>query len=282
MCILRPMDNAPGKRQRPSRQSNRFEGISLVYLAFFVLAVLAPSIVTKDYFGIRQMYWEEILIFITGLGSLITFSVYERLMEKRIQERDAAAETADRAKRELVESYKYIGSMNRQMEVLKKLTNETSISLVKSDAYWKDLLHSLASNAATCAGSGRVLIRFVEVQKLRTEREVSYGLSDKRPIKFANKDLRTLHESGAGHAFLTAEDGTSLLVIPSDKRDSDVKAHMLIAADPSSVTDMEISLLKVFANQAELVYHHLIREKAPTSPLMLMDAVMSEQAGEIS
>lgn len=270
------------KGQRPSRQSNRFEWVSLVYLTFFVLAVLAPSIVRDSYFGIPEMYWEEVLIFITGLGSLITFSVYERLMEKRIQERDAAAETADRAKRELVESYKYIGSVNRQMEVLKKLTNETSISLVKSDAYWKDLLHSLASNAATCANSGRVLIRFVELQKLRTEREAYFGLEDKRPIKFANKDLRALNESGAPHAFLNAEDGTSVLVIPSDKKNTDVKAHMLVAVDPSAITDMEISLLKVFANQAELVYHHLIREKMPPTPLELMEAVASEQTGEVS
>lgn len=267
---------------RPIRQNRRFEGVSLIYLAFFVLAVLAPSIITRDYFGVSQTVLEEILIFITGLAGLVTFTVYERVLEKRIQERDDAEANAERAKRELVESYKYIGSMNRQMEVLKKLANQTSMSLITDDAYWKDLLQSLASNAASCADASRVLIRFVELKKLRTEREVHFSANGIKPISVSNRDLRTLAEVGHSHSFARTESGDDVLVVASDKKDSPVKAHVILAVDPTRISDVEISLLKVLANQAELVYHHLLKPKVGGSPLALTEAVTSDAVGEVS
>ena len=264
-------------------QTKRFEGISFVYLTFFVLAVFSPSLVSRDYFGISQKVLEETLIFIMGLASLVTVAVYERIMEKRLLEREAATQNAERVTKELVESYKYIGSINRQFEVLKKLANETSISLVKSDAYWKDLLQSLATNAASCVNAARVLIRFVELEKLRTDREVFFGRGTSLPPRLSNKEIRKLHEQGAPHAFLCNDDGCELLVVPSDRKDSRVRAFLIVETDSSQVTDADLSLVKVFANQAELVYSSLVRGR--DTEVSLIDAVedlTAEPVGEVS
>lgn len=253
---------------RAQRQNRKFEGISLIYLVFFVLAVLTPSLVVRDYFGIAQIHVEEILIFVMGLFGLLTFTVYERLMEKRVAERDHATQSAERVTKELVESYKYIGSMNRQIEILKKLANETSVSLVTQDAYWKDLLQSLASNAASCTGASRALIRCVELEKLRTECEIFHG-PDTEQIRIANKELRQMRVTGALHAFVRTEDGETVLIVPSGARAS-VKAHVIVACSSSEVSDVEISLLRVLSNQAELVYHTLVRPRGAvaSSPTM--------------
>lgn len=264
-------------------QTKRFEGISFVYLVFFVLAVVTPSLVSRDYFGISQKVLEETLIFIMGLASLVTVAIYERIMEKRLLEREAATQNAERVTKELVESYKYIGSINRQFEVLKKLANETSISLVKSDAYWKDLLQSLATNAASCVDAGRVLIRFVELDKLRTDREVFFGRGASLPPKLSNKELRKLHEQGAPHAFLCNEEGCELLVVPSDRKDSRVRAFLIVETDSSQVADADLSLVKVFANQAELVYSSLVRGRdTDASPIDAVEQLTAEPVGEIS
>ena len=166
--------------------------------------------------------------------------------------------------------------------VFSNLANETSTKLTKSNVYWKDLLQSLASNAATSAGADRVLIRFVELNKLRTDREVMHAIGRVKQIKFANRELKAMHDSGASHAFVKSEDGTDILVIPSEKRDSDIKAYLLIAGSQNTVSDIEISLLKVFANQAELVYHNLIREKQPNSAMSVVEAMTSGNVEEIS
>ena len=276
----------PPVPQKPTRQNRRFEGITLVYLAFFLLAVLAPSIITHDYFGIPSMYLEELLIFITGLGSLMTFTLYERILEKKIQERDVATESAERAKKELVESYQYIGSMNRQMDVLKKLANETSMSLMKSSAYWKDLLHSLASNAASCVSANNVLIRFVELETLRTEREVYYHVKQRKQIKISNRELRMVCDSNIGHSQIHTESGDDVLIVTSDPTGSPMRAHVILDMPTTAISDVEISLLKVLANQAQLVYHQLAKPKTgemfSKSPLSMIEEVTANADGDVS
>ncbi len=244
--------------------NRRIEWISLVYLVFFVLAVMTPSIVTSDFFGIPQQHVEEIFIFLFGLGGLAAFIIYERLMERRTRERDEAVQSAERSMKELVESYRYIGSVNRQMDVLKKHINQTSVELTGKQAYWKDLLHSLAANAAACANARRVLIRFVELDKLRTDREVYHHLEGNRMIKVSNRELKDIHDAGVPHSMI-AQDGERILVVPSDKRDTAIKAYLLFELDSTQADSFDIPLVKVFANQAELIYHNLIRQNGGNS-----------------
>lgn len=268
------------------RQNRRIEWISLVYLIFFVLAVMTPSIVPNDVFGIPQQHVEEVLIFLFGLGGLGTFTLYERLMERRTKERDEAVQSAERAMKELVESYRYIGSVNRQIDVLKKHVNETSMELVGKRAYWKDLLQSLAANAAACTNARVVLIRFVELEKLRTDREVYHHLEGKKSIKISNRELRDLHDLGSSHSIIQSE-GHRVLVVPSDKRDSPIKAYLLFELGKEEADALEVPLVKVFANQAELIYHNLIRnggQSLTTSleePLETVDRLTANARGDV-
>ena len=253
-----------------SQAHRRLEWIYLVYLGFFALAVMSPSLIYQGFFGLSQQSLEEIAIFLFGLAGILTFSTYERIMEKREVERDEALESADRAKRELIESYTYIGSVNRQIELLKKFVRQTSINLTDAHAYWKDLLQSLAANAGASVDAESVLIRFLDIQRLRTDREVGWGDALKRAPKIGNKELKQLHDSGAAHAYMTSEDGKTYLVIPSDRKEASVKAFFLIAADPKRITDVDVSLVKVFANQAELI-HHTLLGKVSEPPLVTID-----------
>jgi hypothetical protein len=89
----------------PDKQP-RLEWISLVYLALFVLAVLSPSIVTTGHFGFSEKRIEEALIFIFGIVGLATFALYQGLIEKKEKEHEEAKGEYERAKRELIESYR--------------------------------------------------------------------------------------------------------------------------------------------------------------------------------
>ncbi len=262
----------------------KVELISLVYLVFFVLTVMSPSLISKDYFGIPQAHLEEIFIFIFGLAGLGTANLHQRISEKHTEERDVARKAAITAKNELIDSYKYIGSVNRQIDVLKQFANKASISLLKDDAYWKDLLISLAANAASSANATSVLIRFVDIDNLRTEREVSHDMNVKMLIKIANKELKRLHDFNSPHAFIRTEDGHEILVVPSDRKGMGVKAFLLLATDPSRTGDIETSIAKVFANQAELIYHNVVKKKdiLPKDAAKVVDIITSKSQGEIS
>jgi hypothetical protein len=264
--------------------TRRLEWISLLYLLFFVLAVMSPSLISRDYFGIPEQHVEEIFIFVFGLSGLATFSLYERIMERRMKERDEALSQSEKAIKELLESYKYIGSVNRQIDVLKKLVNETSLSLVGKESYEKDLMRSILANAAASVNATGALVRFLDIEKLRTEREYHHESLDGKTLRVANKELKNLHQFGAPYAFMLTEDGREIIAVPSDRKNSRIKAYLILVADPANVAEMEVSLLKVFANQAELVYHQIIAKKnnGDTAPLEKIDEVAEMAVGEVS
>ena len=259
------------------------EWISLVYLALFVLAVLSPSFVTQGFFGLDEKHIEEFLIFLFGITGLATFSIYQRLMEGKEKEHEDARNQYERARRELVDSYQYIGSINRKLEVLKGLANQTSLEIVESDHLSKGLLSSLLASAAASVGAKTAMIRYLDLDKLRTEYEIIHTLDASPPLKVANKELKKLHETGAAHAFIAGEDLKEILVVPSDHKDKVVKAYLLIATDPSQPTaSIDTSLLKVFANQAELLHYALEEQTRPlSSPMELVVQTEKQAVGEV-
>ncbi len=262
----------------------RLEWISLVYLLFFVLAIMSPSIVAHSYFGLNERRVEETLIFIFGIAGLMTFLVYNRIVESRLRERDTAIDDAERAKKELIDSYRYIGQVNRQIEMLKSLSNQTSMTLVDAELYRKDLLQSIVSNAAAVIGSRHAVLRFIDLTRLRTESETYFSIAEDHAIRISNKDLRSMHEIGVSYKHIKTEDGETVLVVSSDRKVSSVRAFLVLGAGKDQTSDMELSLLKVFANQGELVYFNLRRhrEEGKTTPLKMVDAVIDSETGEVS
>jgi hypothetical protein len=198
---------------------------------------------------------EETLIFIFGMAGLGTFTLYERVMEHREHERDQALSDRDQARRELVSSYEYIGAVNRQIDALKKLANETATSLTESDRVRKDLFQSLAASAAALVHSQHAVIRIVALDRLRTIRE--FLLDPKQQMSVHNRDLRSVHDGGQSHAFVRSEEGHEVLVVPSDRQDLVSKAFILVRTNSDQVPNVDPGLLKVYANQAEVLYRVL-------------------------
>lgn len=241
-----------------SPKSQRLQWISLIYLTFFVLAVLSPSIYKRGYIGLTETQLEELTIFVFGIAGIMTFAIYQRLMERREHEREQAKNNFQKAQMELIESYAYIGSINRKIELLKKLADETTVSMVDPQKRIpKELFHALAAHARAAVGADAALIRFVELPRLRTEREFSHDPEAQSVFHVANKDLRALHEQGQSHDTLRTNDGKSVLVIPSD-RSGAVKGYLLLQLKPQEAPEADISILKVFVNQAEVLHQQFV------------------------
>jgi hypothetical protein len=234
------------------KKTPRIEWISVIYLVFFVLAVLSPSIHTRDLFGLSETQLEELTIFVFGIAGLLTFATYERLMERRELERERVDADYGRVKRELIESYAYIGSMNRKIELLKKVANNTSLAS-EQGKHQKDLFHAVAENACAAVGANAVLIRFVHPDPIRTEAEFLHATTGSAQFKVPNKDLIQLKQNDSSHAFVRSEDGKEILVVPSDHKETG-RAYILLTLDEEKIQELDVPLLKVFANQAEMLY----------------------------
>lgn len=236
--------------------TKRMEWISLIYLVFFVLAVLSPSIYRSDFFGISETTLEELTIFLFGVAGLGTFTLYERHMERREREREKVQTDYQRAKQELMESYAYIGSVNRKIELLKSMAHDTS-SVMGGNHLPKDLFHVLVANACAAAGAQSALLRFVELEPLRTEREFTHQPETRLTFKIANRELKLVHDQGLSHTVLDSEDNKKIAVIPSDRSHGPYKAYLLLSINNHGLSDdVDVSLLKIFVNQAEALYHN--------------------------
>jgi hypothetical protein len=233
----------------------RLEWISVLYLALFVLAILSPRLVSNGMFGFSEENIEEGLIFTFGIVGLLAFTLYERMMERREKERDEAVTERDKARKELVSTYEYIGAVNRQIDALKKLANETATSLVEEDRVRKHIFQSLAASAAAHVRSHQAVIRIVALEKLRTIRE--FHVDIEKPVRVANRDLLEVHLRSRSHCFIRDEGGEEVLVIPSSRQDCQTKAFMLIPARSGELTDVDPGLLNVYANQAEVLFRVL-------------------------
>lgn len=273
-------------------RSRKFQWISVVYLLLFVLAVFSPSLVSQNYFGIKEHHVEELLIFIFGLAGLSIFMLYERMIETTEKENSKIQDACERVKKELVSSYQYIGSMNRQMDVLKKLSNDTTVSMFEQDKLNKDLMNSLVLAASGSVGGAPSMIRFVNLDKLRTEAEFQrlngsagqYGRQNQvSNMNIANKELKRIHDSNLQYATLTAGE-QSWLVIPSDRRAGKSKAFMILHHSPSKFEEFDPSVLKVFVNQAELVYRALKKENGDFdgTAMELIEAATKNVKGDIN
>lgn len=245
-----------------SNRTNRLEWISLLYLLFFVLAVLSPSIYRHSFFGLSETTLEELTIFIFGLAGIVTFTLYERLMERRDKESEQAHLDYDKAKHELIESYTYIGAVNRKLELLKSLANDTTKSLGEGKRLSKELFQSLVASACSAAGAQAALLRFMETDKLRTEREFVHAPHARFVFRVANRDLKNLHDQKTLHAFLRTEDGKEVLVVPSDRAGGACKAFLVFSLDSQQISEIDPSLLKVFVNQADMLYRNFATPEA--------------------
>lgn len=267
-------------------RSKKFQWISIVYLLLFALAVFSPSMIQQGYFGIHEHHVEEALIFLFGLAGISIFMLYERLMEKKEKEHIAAQDACDRARRELVSSYQYIGSLNRQMDLLKKLANDTSVSIYEQDQLSKDLLDSLVRTASGTLGGVPSLLRVIRLDKLRTEHEVFHDMSTNdldNPLHISNKELKQLHDENRPYHFFSA-DSHRFVAVPSDKNTGDHKAFLIMKWNGEQEEAFDPSVLKVFANQAELIYRVLQKrgQLNTETPLDVIDNVTKEPIGEVN
>jgi hypothetical protein len=249
-------------------RTQRIEGISLLYLLFFVLAVLSPSIYQHDYFGIPETTLEEATIFLFGMAGIMTFTWYERLMERRDLETEKMHTEYQKAKVELIESYAYIGSVNRKIELLKKIANDTSLKLAERKRLPKQLLEALAANALAAVGAEAVLIRLMHTPTLRTEAEVSAFAKRAQVFRVANKDLREVDQQQTTHAFVLSEDKRDVLVVPSDARETSTKAYLLLFLPTQTIAEIDVSLLKVLVNQAQMVHRSGLAMEEEAEPVI--------------
>lgn len=137
-----------------------------LFLAIFVFVIMIPDIIREGRFGMSQERVEELLIFILGMIGFLFFILKEHQLEAQRKEKLREQRRLQQTSKDLVDSYSYIGEVNRKMDMLMQIGSDLSESGNSNKTKEREVFHSIIDAAIfLLRGKGASLIFYDVVTK---------------------------------------------------------------------------------------------------------------------
>lgn len=222
------------------------------YLAIFIIAVLVPDIIRTDFYFLTETRLEELLIFLLGMIGFLIFAFKEHQLFIQKEEKAKSQKRLKQAAKDLVDSYSYIGEVNRKMDILMQiglgLADRSEISKKKE----KEIYYTIIDAANSLMKAKCSHLRFVDLKNQRTRKEISAG-SECHRIK--NSELVGMGDN------VNIKRKNGYLVAASFKQIDNVKGYLIVEGynelEAENINNQEI--LKFLAMQALFLYTYVSR-----------------------
>lgn len=143
-----------------------------LFLIIFIFVIMIPDVIREEAFGLSQERIEELLIFILGMIGFLFFILKEHQLEAQRKEKLREQRRLQQTSKDLVDSYSYIGEVNRKMDMLMQIGSDLSESGDISKNKEQEMFHSVIDAAIfLLRGKGASLI-FYNVVTKRIIREI--------------------------------------------------------------------------------------------------------------
>lgn len=96
-----------------------------IYLILFILIIFTPEVVSEGVLFFREEDLESLIIFGFGLIGLLLYIGKESALMRVIREKLSLQQESNQIRKDLVQSYSYIGEMNRHLDILKHMIVES-------------------------------------------------------------------------------------------------------------------------------------------------------------
>jgi len=227
-----------------------------IFSILFAIAVLIPDIIRGNISFLVEERAEEVAIFILGSMAFLTFIQNERRIIFQKKEKEKTQKQMDQAVKDLVDSYSYIGEVNRRMDILMGvalgLTDRSILDKKKEKETYESIIN--ATNFLIKADS--TMIRFVNLETNKTEKEVGIFGNSTLKINIGNKNLVDMGEN------INVKKQTDALIVSSPQKIKNIKSYLIISGydenEERKPKNMEI--LKLFASQAIFLYSYMLKE----------------------
>lgn len=224
-----------------------------VFIVLFIIAVLIPDIIRGPIYFLVEERVEEIIIFLMGVIGFLFFMKNEQKLFLQKKEKEKEQKKMKQTVKDLVESYSYIGEVNRKMDILMSialgLSDRSSLNKNKE----KEIYQSIVSAASFLLKAEYSFLRFVKQTTSKNLKEISLE-KKKNPIQ--NEELTGMKDN------INVKKCRDCIIISSPQKISDIKSYLIIykydEVEVSNPKNMEI--LKVFASQALFLYSYLALE----------------------
>lgn len=226
-----------------------------IFLGIFIITVLVPDIIRDDFFLLSETRVEEILIFLMGAIAFFIFIKNEQKLIFHKKEKVRDQEKIDQAVKDLVESYSYIGEVNRKMDILMNIALGLSDNSILSKSHEDETYQSIVSASNFLLKGDFASLRLIDIETSKTKKE--FKMENNNHF-INNSELVKMGEN------ITVEKKDDCLIVSSNQKINNIKSYIIICGydkdEENSPKNLEI--LKVFASQALFLYSYTHSENS--------------------
>lgn len=221
--------------------------IKIIYTLLFISLLVQPHIIKTHISFLTSAYSQTISTVIIFLIAYFTYTFSRR----EIRKKEAKLSIMDQ---KLLDSFKYIGIVNRRLPLLKNLTSnlleKNKISKQEKKQIFQNLL---ATAVVSIAKVNWGFIRFIDTTSQKTAKE----------FIFINKNYIVLQKRIGNRELLdakkqptTVKELDNLWIIPTTEREAVIQGY-LVFSKPSEPLDDERFIFQAIVDQAQLFYKYL-------------------------
>lgn len=221
-----------------------------IYLIIFVLAVLVPDLIRENFFFLTEERAEQLAILLLGLAAFLIFMIKEKQIFLVRKEQEKNHKRLRRTAHDLVESYNYIGEVNRKIDILMNialgLADRSGLNKRKEKEVYENILKaSISILKGKAAG-----LRFVDLKKAKTKKELGLENFSGSPIK--NSELVAMGEN------VNIRKAENYVIIGSTKEIENIKSFILVfdSSGQNALSANNQEILKFLATQALFLYSY--------------------------
>ena len=224
-----------------------------IFLVLFIIAILIPDIIRGPVYFLTEERAEEVAIFFMGVVAFLVFMRNEYMFSVQKKEKEKDRKKMKQTVKDLVESYSYIGEVNRKMDILMSIALGLSDRSVLNKNREKEIYEAIVSASNFLMKADRSFLRFIKQKETKNIKEIKL---DHKKNNVKNEDLVSM---GKDISFKKNKD---YLVVCSNQKINDIKSSLVICGydDEEEKNPKNIEILKVFASQALFLYSYLALE----------------------
>ena len=225
-----------------------------IFAILFTIAVLIPDIIRVDTSLLVEERLEEVAIFVLGSVAFLTFIQNERRIALQKKEKEKAQKKMEQTVKDLVDSYSYIGEVNRKMDILMGVALGLADHSTLDKKKEKEAYESIINATNFLLKSNNAIIRFVNTKTGKLEKDVK--LLDGNSPSVSNKELIEMGD------YVNMKKSNNVLVISSPQKVNEVKSYLIVSDYDEDEEDKpkNIEILKLFASQAIFLYSYMLKE----------------------
>ncbi|MFA5991750.1 MAG: hypothetical protein WC794_05915 [Candidatus Doudnabacteria bacterium] len=218
-----------------------------IYIILFLILLLHPHLLPDHVGFLPKAYAETIItLFIFGAGFLL-YQLHKRDLAKKERELKSSSE-------KLADAFKYIGTVNRRLPLLKSLTTDllASSKLSKKEKLkiFQDLL---ATALVSVAKVNWGLLRFIDTDSGKTVKEFIFTTKEYVVVQnsIGNKELLQSRQQSS-----SIKSSSNLFIIPTTEQEAIIQGHLVFPKPAESLED-ERWVLQAITDQAQLFFKYL-------------------------